>query len=352
MPMRPSANTACASGRSNLEGTRSGLRVTGHHVPPTTQAWSPDLCHCSDFRLVPFHDPFWAFRATLQSSTTLRSESTPFRDGRSCCHAMDMATLDDHPVHAALVRRLADVSAGLVLDLGAGAGSTVVALRSAYPAMQILAVDRSLSRLTHCRERTEGDGVAELVADLDSPLPMRGLIADVVVCHNVLECLRQPVDVLREIGRVLKPQGRLHLSHTDFAGLVINSSVPDLNNKVIETHALATPRWMPISDGYISRKLVGYAHEAGFIVVDAEAVSAVDTEYLPGGFASHRINSMVETIRASGSAGGATLGAREIRRWMNDLRDLAKAGAFFFSETAYLLGLSRRDTRPEPSKAR
>ena len=215
-----------------------------------------------------------------------------------------MALLDDHPVHAALVRRLADLPGGVVIDLGAGRGATVEAAVRAYPDMHVVAVDRRRAALMECRARVADMGrVAALIADLNAPLPFRSASADAAVCHNVFECLDHPVEALQEIGRVLTPQGRLVLSHTDFAGIAVNSTRPDLNRAVIEAHAFATPGWMSASDGHVSRKLAGYARAAGYEVRAVEPVTVVDTEFLDDGFAHHRVGSMVEVIRGSGRAG-------------------------------------------------
>jgi SAM-dependent methyltransferase len=264
-----------------------------------------------------------------------------------------VAVLDDHPIHAALVRRLAGMPGALVLDLGAGRGATVEAAVRAYPDMSVLAIDRRRPALVHGRERVAGNGhVSAVIADLNASLPVGSATADAAVCHNVFESLDHPVEALREVRRVLKQDGRLLLSHTDFAGMVINAIRPDLNRTVIEAHAFATPGWMSVSDGYAPRKLAGYARAAGFDVCAVEPVVVLDTDFVEGRFAHHRISSMIEVIRGSGRAGGVTLDDEALALWMEDLRTLADRGAFFFSETAFVFDLvpTTRQSGRQPNR--
>lgn len=53
---------------------------------------------------------------------------------------------------------------------------------------------------------------ADLVADLNQPLPIRNNVADAVVSFQVLEHLCEPQMMLNEAFRILRPEGRIFLS--------------------------------------------------------------------------------------------------------------------------------------------
>lgn len=50
---------------------------------------------------------------------------------------------------------------------------------------------------------------ADIAADLNKPLPIADGVADTVVCLSVLEHLCEPLLMLKEANRILKPQGGL-----------------------------------------------------------------------------------------------------------------------------------------------
>ncbi len=90
---------------------------------------------------------------------------------------------------------------GVVYDLGCGSRPFEKDVLAC--AVQYLGVDwqSSLHRLQ-----------ADIVADLNLPLPIDDGAADTVISLSVLEHLREPEHMLREAFRILKPGGALYLS--------------------------------------------------------------------------------------------------------------------------------------------
>jgi SAM-dependent methyltransferase len=96
-----------------------------------------------------------------------------------------------------------------VLDAGCGSGRLTVAL--ALAGAEVTGFDTSSARLGDARRRAGGAGVElELVeADFNAPLPFAGASFDVVTSRLALMAADDPVATLRELGRVLEPDGRL-----------------------------------------------------------------------------------------------------------------------------------------------
>ena len=109
------------------------------------------------------------------------------------------------PPAAALVRRLELDGAGLVVDVGAGTGALLAAIRSVAPAARTVAVDASEQMLRFARTRR---GASAVLADALA-LPLAGGCADAVILAYVLFHLADPVRALGDAARVLRPGGRV-----------------------------------------------------------------------------------------------------------------------------------------------
>lgn len=93
---------------------------------------------------------------------------------------------------------------GPIVDIGCGTGSNLETL-AATSARQVVGFDLELSALRHACRRTEGR--ANVVAGLAERLALPERSAGIVVAMDVLEHLDDDVVALREMHRVLAPQG-------------------------------------------------------------------------------------------------------------------------------------------------
>jgi len=113
------------------------------------------------------------------------------------------------PIHRRMRRAtlfpLEDVRGSTVLDLGAGPGGLTADL--ARRGARTVAVDGAPEMLRRARERVP-DG-AHLVRADACRLPLRDGSVDHAVGMLVLHLLDDPVPALRDLGRVVRPGGRL-----------------------------------------------------------------------------------------------------------------------------------------------
>ena len=96
-----------------------------------------------------------------------------------------------------------------VLDLGCGSGRLTVALARAGAA--VTGLDTSRERLAQARRRAGESGVElELVeANMDDPLPFDDRAFDAATSRLVLMAAADPAATLRELRRVVAPDGRI-----------------------------------------------------------------------------------------------------------------------------------------------
>jgi ubiquinone/menaquinone biosynthesis C-methylase UbiE len=95
-----------------------------------------------------------------------------------------------------------------ILDIGCGPGTITTDLAQLVPQGRVIGVDAVEEVLSQARSHAEGRGVT---ANLEfrsvdaNALPFEDGTFDIVHCHQVLQHVKDPVGILREMRRVAKP---------------------------------------------------------------------------------------------------------------------------------------------------
>jgi SAM-dependent methyltransferase len=97
---------------------------------------------------------------------------------------------------------------GRVLDVGCGGGQVAKAVKRERPDLEVLACDVSRAAIATAGASPEGVDFRLAAAER---LPFRDEELDFVWIFDVLEHVANPEQVLREVARVLKPEGGFHI---------------------------------------------------------------------------------------------------------------------------------------------
>lgn len=149
----------------------------------------------------PFYERYWQ---RADSAKPEHDPLTPFK----ASHLVDL--LQSLPASAGHPR---------VVDAGCGAGS--LALRYAAHADEVLALDVSANAIAVAKGRGAPANVRFVEADLEARWPVEDGWADLVVSSEVVEHLYEFPRYFAELGRVLRPGGRLYLT-TPYHGILKN----------------------------------------------------------------------------------------------------------------------------------
>lgn len=155
----------------------------------------------------------------------MRTERTPFGETRYAALFGDREGVREYAKHhaarsrkvgGAFARRLAEVGArsGRVLEAGAGSGETAMALAEALPEVKVVGLDLSGLILELARRQAGERGLADRVTFVEGDcqaMPFDDGHFDAVVSQDTLHCVPDPVAMVRDIERVLKPSGTVLL---------------------------------------------------------------------------------------------------------------------------------------------
>jgi len=90
-----------------------------------------------------------------------------------------------------------------VVDLGCGSGNFTLELKKTIRCREILGIDGDYKSLTEAKEK----GIKTFKLDIDKGLLLPDNRFDVIVSNQVIEHLCYPVQFIKEVWRILKPNG-------------------------------------------------------------------------------------------------------------------------------------------------
>ena len=138
----------------------------------------------------------------------------PFADfGPDCVHALDLINRGQYDERFASywLKGLPEVVArlqagGRMLDFGCGSGRVAMAVKRAFPAAQVTGFDIDAQSIQRAREAASGQNLKIEFATA----PPKGQFDLVTICDCIHD-LAAPVETLRQVHRLVKPEGTLFI---------------------------------------------------------------------------------------------------------------------------------------------
>lgn len=182
-------------------------------------------------------------------------------------HSHDQVVLDAHGSRtaeeaAAFVKHLLRPEMR-ILDAGCGPGSITCGLGRWVPDGEVVGVDSSATVLEHARSRAAADDLPNVTfeqADVYGLSHGAGSF-DVVFAHQLLQHLGNPVLVLQEFRRVLRPGGVVAVRDADYGTMTFFPHDPDID-RFFEIYALVARANGGEPDA--GRRLLAWVQRAGF----------------------------------------------------------------------------------------
>ncbi len=171
-----------------------------------------------------------------------------FRDGKVTEDARELALIEflervsqlpEVQRYKLLVReRLAVQPGHIVLDAGCGTGvDGIWLLQELKGEGKLLAFDSNPARVRHAAERFGGQQNVEVKEQNLSALDLPDSCLDRIYCERVLIHAEDPVGILKELARVLKPGGRMVLVEPDFTKINYASDSQSITDQIVAARA-------------------------------------------------------------------------------------------------------------------
>ncbi|KIW81507.1 hypothetical protein Z517_04532 [Fonsecaea pedrosoi CBS 271.37] len=117
-----------------------------------------------------------------------------------------------------------------ILDVGCGPGTITADLATFVPEGKVIGVDAVESVLGQASEYATSRGVTNITFQkVDAnDLPFEDNSFDIVFCHQVLQHVKNPVAILKEMRRVAKPGGIVAAREADYKSFAWYPEIPEI----------------------------------------------------------------------------------------------------------------------------
>jgi ubiquinone/menaquinone biosynthesis C-methylase UbiE len=208
-----------------------------------------------------------------------------------------------------------------VLDLGCGTGvvTRAIAARDRF-AGTVTGIDQSPEFIAAAERLAADDGVGdrvEFVVGDAHELDLPAARFDAAVAHTLVSHVRDPLAVLAEAARVIRPGGVVAVFDGDYASLTFGCSDPQLGQTIegaIQSMIMSSPRVM--------REVPRLLPKAGLHLIATQA-----HVYAEAGSSSFLLN-LAETYGPLAASNGLAPAAH-VDAWLDDQRRSAEDGTFF-----------------------
>jgi ubiquinone/menaquinone biosynthesis C-methylase UbiE len=172
---------------------------------------------------------------------------------------------------AMLVDQALPADARVVIDVGCGPGWLAIGLAKRRPEIRVNAIDLSATMLGIAYRNAQGVGNITFLLENAAKLSAQDQSADMIVSSESMHHWRDPVAVLNELYRVLKPGGRVWIfdGRDDFDASEAQEWIPTaptlfginplmkLQRAMLHVHGFSNEEWNTLVPGWAKQSQFG-----------------------------------------------------------------------------------------------
>ena len=211
-------------------------------------------------------------------------------------------------------------------DMGCGPGFLVEEIaRAVGPKGHAVGIDNSPQMLSMTRSRNEVLPQASVVEATLQQLPFDDDTFDALACIQLLLFIADIPQGLREMHRILKPDGRIAIIETDWRGVVLNAMDDSLTKRMFAAwdDAAASPN-LPV-------RLKPELEASGFKDIGVEGIPILNTAFGIENFSSGMLRGVARQAHQMDA-----VTEDEAKGWIADMQTKDAGGAYFFCVNRFL----------------
>ena len=220
-----------------------------------------------------------------------------------------------------------------VLDIGCGYGSDLFEIGERVSEDAVLVgIDSIQKAIIGAKANLKADKRFLFKHEnVEEGLSFDGNTFDLVYSCNTLECINDKTNLIKDIYRVLNPNGQVLFSHYDWDTQVFNLNNKKLYRKILHTFNDWQQPWMSACDPWMGRKLNGLFKKSGLFEGEVSVFVLTETEYKKGYKGYYAINEEFSALVDKG-----LIDKDDYEELKKEIEESADKGEYFYSINMYI----------------
>ncbi|KPJ72690.1 hypothetical protein AMJ52_05545 [candidate division TA06 bacterium DG_78] len=239
---------------------------------------------------------------------------------------------DDIKIRSYIYSLIDTARAKAILDIGCGDGYDLIQIaKHTTKHVRLVGIDVSEEKIEDARAAiTDDTRFSFLLHDVTSGLPFKNEGFSVIFSKDLLECITNKGELIKEVYRILCPNGQVVFAHWDWDSQVIDGSDKNLVRKIVHTFGDWQQKWMSGCDPWMGRRLWRTFNSTGLFNGEMYTYVLTNTEFRPPYYGYERIKDFEALVNKN------MITKEEYDTFYQDILNLSKNREYFYAITMYI----------------
>jgi ubiquinone/menaquinone biosynthesis C-methylase UbiE len=219
-----------------------------------------------------------------------------------------------------------------ILDLGCGQGNDLFRISQITDDESLLVgIDSIESSINKAKENYGHDSRMTFINhNFFQKIPYDDNSFDLIISNNMLECITDKQHLLREVHRVLKPNGQVIFAHFDWDSQLVDGENKALIRAITQTFNDWKQDWMSDIDSWMGRRLWRTFQESKLFTGRVETFVLTNTKFEEPYYGHMMIRDFESLVRRN------IISEQDYKEFLDDIELLNDKDQFFYSITMYI----------------